>query len=210
VREDKKEYRSIRAGASSLLRLFGNVLTCGRGDAALLARLPSIHGRVGLRSLAWFDPRLSQRTNDPRTDKEFPMSNDTAASGLIKTYFWMVHYDVTPVAQSQSDAGLKPIAAGRKRGIAVVCRNVYANHVWNFNMPRESEGATPDPAQFRGSTELRNRIIGFYATPEEANAHLNGALWAELQQKAGAIYAELHSLRLDVAEAKPETLKLVA
>jgi hypothetical protein len=133
----------------------------------------------------------------------------TANSDPIKTYFWMVHYDVTPSAPVQPDA-LKPIAAGRKRGVVVVCRNVYANHVWSFNMPREAEGQAPDPTHFRGSTELRNRIIGFYATPEEANAHLNDELWGVLKEKAGAIYAELHSLRLDVAEARPETLKLVA
>ena len=132
----------------------------------------------------------------------------SASNDPIKTYFWMVHYDVTPVAPPAD--GLKPIAAGRKRGIAVISRNIYANHVWNFNMPREGEGAAPDPTHFRGSTELRNRIIGFYATPEEANAHLNDRLWAELQQKAGAIYAELHSLRLDVAEEKQDSLKLVA
>lgn len=130
----------------------------------------------------------------------------TANSDPIKTYFWMVHYDVTP---AQTDE-LKPIAAGRKRGVAVVCRNMYANYVWNFNMPREAEGEAPDPTHFRGSTEFRNRIIGFYATPEEANAHLNEKLWAELQDKAGAIYAELHSLRLDVAEAKPDALKIAA
>lgn len=130
-------------------------------------------------------------------------SNDS-----IKTYFWMVHYDVTPVAPPAD--GLQPIAAGRKRGVAVVVRNVYADHVWKFNMPRESEGMNPDPAQFRGSPDLRNRIIGFYASAEEANAHLNDQLWATLQEKAGAIYAELHSLKVEAAEQKPSNLKLVA
>lgn len=133
----------------------------------------------------------------------------TANSDPIKTYFWMVHYDVTPVTQPATE-GFKPIAAGRKRGVVVVHRNVYAQHAWNFNMPREAEGQTPDPTHFRGSTELRNRIIGFYATPEEANAHLTEKLWGELKEKAGAIYAELHSLRVESAEEKPDTLKLVA
>jgi hypothetical protein len=128
----------------------------------------------------------------------------SASNDPIKTYFWMVHYDVTPVAPPAD--GLKPIAAGRKRGVAVIVRNLYANHVWNFNMPRESEGATPDPTHFRGSTEFRNRIIGFYGSPEEANAHLNDELWATLQNKAGAIYAELHSLKVDAAQ----DLKMVA
>lgn len=134
---------------------------------------------------------MSSPTNDP-----------------IKTYFWMVHYDVTPVAQPAD--GLRPIAAGRKRGIAVIVRNIYADHLWKFNMPRESEGVIPDSTHYRGSTELRNRIIGFYASPEEANAHLNERLWRELQEKAGAIYAELHSLKVEAAEAQPSNLKLVA
>ncbi len=134
------------------------------------------------------------------------MSNTN--SNPIKTYFWMVHYDVTPVAQPAG--ALKPIAAGRKQAVAVIVRNLYADHVWDFRMPREREGANPDPANFRGSPDLRNRIIGFYATPEEANAHLDEKLWAILQEKAGAIYAELHNLRLDVAAEKPEVLKLVA
>ena len=123
-------------------------------------------------------------------------------SDPIKTYFWMVHYDVSPVVPAD---GLKPIAAGRKRGITVIARNLYANHVFDFKMPRENEGATPDPATFRGSPDLRNRILGFYATVEEANAHID-ALWSELEGKCGAIYAELHSLRLDAAQE----LKLVA
>lgn len=126
----------------------------------------------------------------------------------IKTYFWMVHYDVAPVAQPAGT--LKPIAAGRKQPVAVIVRNLYADHVWDFRMPREREGTDPDPTHFRGSPDLRNRIIGFYATADEANAHLDGRLWAILQEKAGAIYAELHSLRLDVAAEKPEVLKLVA
>jgi hypothetical protein len=129
-------------------------------------------------------------------------------SNPIKTYFWMVHYDVTPVAQP--DGALKPIAAGRKQTVAVIVRNLYADHALDFRMPREREGADPDPAHFRGSPDLRNRIIGFYSTPEEANAHLDSRLWTTLREKAGAVYAELHSLRLDVAVEKPEVLKLVA
>ncbi len=121
----------------------------------------------------------------------------------IKTYFWMVHYDVTPVAQPAD--GLKPIAAGRKRGITVIARSIYAKQMLDFKMPRENEGGTPDPATYRGSADLRNRILGFYSTPEEANAHLD-ALWTELREKCGAVYAELHSLRLDVAQE----LRLVA
>lgn len=132
----------------------------------------------------------------------------TANSDQIKTYFWMVHYDVTPVPRAEGD--LQPIAAGRKRGIVVIVGDLYAEQKLTFTMPREKEGLIPDPTQFRGSPDLRNRIIGFYATPEEANQHLNGRLWAELQQKAGAIYAELHTLKLDVAQAKPDVLKLVA
>jgi hypothetical protein len=128
----------------------------------------------------------------------------SAQSEPIKTYFWMVHYDVTPVARSDDD--LRPIPAGRRRGVAVLVRNLYANHVWNFNMPREKEGVDADPEHYRGSADLRNRILGFYASPEEANAHLDEKLWAKLQQDAGAIYAELHSLKLDIAES----LKLVA
>jgi len=114
----------------------------------------------------------------------------------VRTYFWMVHYDVSPVAPPAN--GLIPIAAGRKRGIFVIARNIYANHTWDFRMPRENEGAAPDPATYRGSADLRNRILGFYATPEEANAHLD-EVWQQIQEKCGAVYAELHSLRLDVA-----------
>ncbi|MGZ5034534.1 MAG: hypothetical protein ACXWAC_15160 [Usitatibacter sp.] len=126
----------------------------------------------------------------------------------VKTYFWMVHYDVTPPEQSAGE--LRPIAAGRKRGIAVIVRNIYADQQWDFRMPRESEGAAADSRHYRGSADLRNRIIGFYTSVEEANAHLNDKLWAELRQKAGAIYAELHSLKVEAAEAKPSNLKLVA
>jgi ABC-type proline/glycine betaine transport system substrate-binding protein len=68
----------------------------------------------------------------------------------------------------------------------------------------------PDPATFRGASVLRNRIIGFYASSEEANAHLTAKLWKELQEKCGAVYAELHNMKLDLAEAKPEIMKLVA
>lgn len=126
----------------------------------------------------------------------------SASNDSIRTFFWMVHYDVSPVAPPD---GLTPIAAGRKRGICVISRNIYANQMLDFRMPRENEGATADPATFRGSADLRNRILGFYTTAEEANAHLD-SLWNELQKKSGAIYAELHSLRLDVAQE----LKLVA
>ena len=129
-------------------------------------------------------------------------------SDPIKTYFWMVHYDVAPVAQPQG--ALKPIAAGRKQSVVVIVNKLYADHMLDFKMPREREGASPDPTNYRGSPDLRNRIIGFYASPEEANAHLDARLWATLQEKAGAIYAELHSLRIDEAVEKPETLKLVA
>jgi len=121
----------------------------------------------------------------------------------IRTYFWMVHYDVSPAAPPAD--GLIPIAAGRKRGIWVISRNIYANHTLDFRMPRENEGGEPDAATYRGSPDLRNRILGFYATPEEANAHLD-ELWAQMQEKSGAVYAELHSLRLDVAQE----LKLAA
>jgi hypothetical protein len=75
-------------------------------------------------------------------------------------------------------------------------------------MPRESEKA-PEATHFRGEPHLRNRIVGFYATLEEANAHLNSKLWAELQ-KIGAVYAELHGMKLDVTVAQSEPLKLVA
>ena len=128
------------------------------------------------------------------------MSN--AGNDSIRTYFWMVHYDVSPVAPPD---GLTPIAAGRKRGITVIARNIYAKQMVDFKMPRENEGGTPDPSTYRGSADLRNRILGFYSTAEEANEHLD-ALWNELQVKCGAIYAELHSMRLDVAQE----MKLVA
>lgn len=128
------------------------------------------------------------------------MSN--ANPETIKTYFWMVHYDVTPDVPAD---GLMPIAAGRKRGIWVISRNIYANHTLDFRMPRENEGGDPDPATFRGSPDLRNRILGFYASAEEANAHLD-EVWPQMQQKCGAVYAELHSMRLDVARE----LKLAA
>jgi hypothetical protein len=128
------------------------------------------------------------------------MSNPT--NDAVKIYFWMVHYDVSPVAPAD---GLTPIAAGRKRGVAVISRSLYADHVFDFKMARENEGATPDPATYRGSPDLRNRILGFYSSAEEANAHID-SLWQNLSGKHGAIYAELHSLRLDVAQQ----LKLAA
>jgi hypothetical protein len=128
------------------------------------------------------------------------MSSPT--NDAVKIYFWMVHYDVSPVAPAD---GLTPIAAGRKRGIFVFSRSIYASHMFDFKMPRENEGATPDPTTYRGSADLRNRIVGFYSSSEEANEHFD-TLWPQIQEKCGAIYAELHSLRLDVAQQ----LKLVA
>ena len=128
------------------------------------------------------------------------MSNPT--NDAVKIYFWMVHYDVSPVAPAD---GLTPIAAGRKRGIFVFSRSIYASHMFDFKMPRENEGADPDPTTYRGSPDLRNRIVGFYSSSEEANEHFD-TLWPTIQEKCGAIYAELHSLRLDVAQQ----LKLVA
>src|SRR5205085_6064579 len=50
-------------------------------------------------------------------------------SDPIKTYFWMVHYDTSPDVPAD---GLVPIAAGRKRGIFVISRNIYANHTLDF------------------------------------------------------------------------------
>ena len=132
--------------------------------------------------------------------------SDNQIPGLIKTHFWMVHYDFPQ--DEETKAGLKPIKAGKERGVSVVHRNVYGRHTVVFNMPRETEQA-PDPVNFRGPGQLRNRIIGFYASAEEANAHLTPKLWAELQ-KIGAVYAELHSMKLDVAIAKDDILKLVA
>jgi len=126
------------------------------------------------------------------------MSN--ASSDTNKTYFWMVHYDFAPPVND-----LQPIAAGRKRGIYVFARNIYASQMLDFRMPRENEGGSPDPTTFRGSPDLRNRILGFYTTPEEANSHLDG-VWAQMQEKCGAIYAELHCLRVDIAQ----DLKLAA
>src|SRR5690349_593123 len=128
--------------------------------------------------------------------------NETKNHEPIRTYFWMVHYDISPVAPAD---GLKPVAAGRKRGIAVIARNLYADHVFDFKMPRENEGATPDASTYRGSPDLRNRILGFYCSAEEANTAMD-ALWLHLQQNCGAIYAELHSLRMDVAQE----MKMVA
>ena len=122
-------------------------------------------------------------------------------SDPIKTYFWMVHYDVSPPPAD----GLKPIAAGRKRGIAVIARNIYANHTLDFRMPRENEGGSPDPLTYRGSPDLRNRILGFYLSAEEANAHLD-EIWTHMREKCGAVYAELHSMRIEVAQ----DLKLAA
>ena len=127
----------------------------------------------------------------------------TATNEPIRMYFWVIHYNVTPVAPP-ADA-LTPIAAGRKRGVGVISRNIYANQMLDFKMPRESEDGTPDATTFRGSPDLRNRITAFYSSPEEANAHMD-SLWEDAQQRCGAIYAELHSLRLDVAQ----DLKLAA
>lgn len=123
-------------------------------------------------------------------------------SDPIKTYFWMVHYDTTPDVPAD---GLVPIAAGRKRGIWVIARNIYANHTLDFRMPRENEGGTADPTTYRGSPDLRNRILGFYTSAEEANAHLD-EVWDQMRDKCGAVYAELHSMRVEVAQE----LKLAA
>jgi hypothetical protein len=117
-------------------------------------------------------------------------------SDPIKTYFWMVHYDTSPDVPAD---GLVPIAAGRKRGISVFSRNLYVNQALDFRMPRENEGGAPDPATFRGSPDLRNRILGFYTSAEEANAHID-EIWEHMRVKCGALYAELYSMRLDVAE----------
>ena len=134
----------------------------------------------------------------------------SANPGVVKTYFWMVHYDFSPVAETKAgDDGLVPIPAGQRKGIVVINRNLSGSHVIDFNMPREREN-TPDPSMFRGASVLRNRIIGFYSSAEEANAHLNDKLWTELQAKCGAVYAELHSMKLDIAQEKPEIMKLVA
>ena len=117
-------------------------------------------------------------------------------SDPIKTYFWMVHYDTSPDVPAD---GLVPIAAGRKRGIWVYSRNTYANQMLDFRMPRENEGGTPDPTTYRGSADLRNRILGFYNSVEEANAHID-EVWDQMRAQCGALYAELYSMRLDVAE----------
>jgi len=130
------------------------------------------------------------------------MEPKSGSNDPVRIYFWMVHYDVSPVAPAD---GLTPIAAGRKRGITVYVRNVHSSHIFDFRMPRENEGGTPDPKTYRGSPDLRNRIVGFYSSEEEANTHLD-ALWPEIQANCGAIYAELHSLKLDMAQQ----LKLVA
>jgi hypothetical protein len=123
-------------------------------------------------------------------------------SDPIKTYFWMVHYDTTPDAPAD---GLVPIAAGRKRGIFVFSRNPFASHTVEFRMPRENEGGTADSSTFRGSPDLRNRILGFYTSVEEANQHID-QVWEEMRAKCGAIYAELHSMRVEVTQE----LKLAA
>ncbi len=123
-------------------------------------------------------------------------------SDPIKTYFWMVHYDTSPDVPAD---GLVPIAAGRKRGIYVISRNIYANHTLDFRMPRENEGGTADPRTYRGSTDLRNRILGFYTWPEEANAHRD-EIWETMREKCGAVYAELHSMRVELSQE----LKLAA
>ena len=133
----------------------------------------------------------------------------SANSVLLKTYFWMVHYDTTPTPETPAASGLKPIAAGKKRRIVVVDRNVYGAHVVGFNMARDGETA-PDPANFRGAPALRNRIIGFYETAEEANARLTDGLWRELQEKSGAVYAELHCISVDAAESREELIRLAA
>jgi hypothetical protein len=138
-------------------------------------------------------------------NEEFQMS-DNQIPGLIKTHFWMVHYDIAQ--DEETNAGLKPVRVGKQRSVTVVHRNAYGRHTIAFNMPRETEKA-PDASTYRGAANLRNRIIGFYVTQEEANAHMNTRVWAELQ-KDGAIYAELHSMKLDVAVAKDQVLKLVA
>jgi hypothetical protein len=119
-----------------------------------------------------------------------PKHNDETT----KTYFWMIHYDFSPPA-----GDLQPVAAGRKRAIYVFARNIYADQTLDFRMPRENEGGVDDPMNYRGNPNLRNRILGFYTTQEEANAHID-SVWAVIQEKCGAVYAELHSLRVDVAE----------
>lgn len=130
------------------------------------------------------------------------MSDSKSSNDAVRIFFWMVHYDVSPPPATD---GLTPIAAGRKRGIFVYARSVYASQMFDFRMPRENEGEAPDPMTFRGSPDFRNRIVGFYSSAEEANEHLD-SLWPTIQDKCGAIYAELHSLRLEAAEQ----LKLVA
>lgn len=130
------------------------------------------------------------------------MNDSKGNNDATRIYYWMVNYDISPPPQAD---GLKPIAAGRKRGIAVFSRSLYADHVFDFRMCRENEGSTPDPTTYRGSPDLRNRMLGFYSSVEEANAHIDG-LWQHLRENCGAIYAELHSLRLDVAQQ----LKLAA
>ena len=127
---------------------------------------------------------------------------DTKPNDATKIYFWMVHYDTRPDAPAD---GLTPIAAGRKQGIVVFVRSLYASQMFDFRMPRENEGATADPSTYRGSPDFRNRIVGFYSSLEEANAHMD-SIWPVIQEKCGGLYAELHTLRLDAAQQ----LKLVA
>src|SRR5438128_395161 len=165
--------------ANSLLRLSRPVLTCACGDALARAPISWHRGRVSLR------PGAAASNNKPRPHRKsiyrgVSMASDTQVPGLVKTYFWMVHYDFSPVAETTSADGLTPIPAGKRKGVVVINRNLSGSHVINFNMPREREG-TPDPSTFRGASVLRNRIIGFYASAEEANAHLNSKLWKELQ-----------------------------
>ena len=118
----------------------------------------------------------------------------------VQTYFWMVHYVLQqPKTAAEADA-FEPKAVGKPKFVATFHRNAYGRHAVGFRLPRDAESA-PEHANFRGAPHCRNLIVGFYATAEEANKSLTEELWTEMR-KAGAVYAELQSVTLEVAQSE--------
>lgn len=116
----------------------------------------------------------------------------------LETYFWIVHY-VLPQPGATTEE-FEPRAIGKPKFVGTYHRNAYGRHAVGFRLPRDAEQG-PDPATFRGAPHCRNLIVGFYASREEANQCMTDELWTEMR-KAGAVYAELQSVKLDVAESE--------
>lgn len=129
-------------------------------------------------------------------------------TGPVQSYFWMVHYVLPQPNTSAETDHLEPKTVGKPKFMPTYHRNAYGRHAVGFQLPRDGE-ISPDTANFRGAPHCRNLIVGFYPSAQEANKALTDELWTQMR-KAGAVYAELHSVTLDVALSATDAYRKVA